>query len=315
MSRIDWLCQFLSMVGITGELRARCTYGAPWRLACPQPSVGEIPYYIMLEGRAILADPAMGTARELVAGDVLLSLHGPARVLHDGGGNKPGRTRGRQAPAGWMLGENNGQGERMDLLHGRLFVESPHDRLIHNYLPPDLVVRGADGPGALSASAHLAKLVELMRVESIGGSSGGHAIFNALSSVLFTLALRAAIESHQTPTGLLALAGSPRTAPSLSAMFTDPARTWNLPELAGLCGMSRATFIRHSQDKLGRSAFELLTDIRMGMAANELKKMGTATEAVADSVGYRSVAAFRRVFADRIGMTPAQWRRMARESC
>lgn len=78
--------------------------------------------------------------------------------------------------------------------------------------------------------------------------------------------------------------------------------------------MSRATFMRHFQDKLGRTAFDLLTDIRMSMAANELQKATMTTEAVADSVGYRSVAAFRRAFTDRMGMTPAQWRHMAREA-
>jgi AraC family transcriptional activator of mtrCDE len=77
--------------------------------------------------------------------------------------------------------------------------------------------------------------------------------------------------------------------------------------------MSRATFVRHFQDKLGRSAVELLTDIRMSLAANELKKPGMSTENVADSVGYQSVAAFRRVFTDRMGMTPGQWRGLARE--
>jgi AraC family transcriptional activator of mtrCDE len=71
--------------------------------------------------------------------------------------------------------------------------------------------------------------------------------------------------------------------------------------------------MRHFQDRLGRSAVELLTDIRMSQAANELKKPALTTEAVADSIGYRSVAAFRRVFADRMGMTLGQWRRLARE--
>jgi AraC family transcriptional activator of mtrCDE len=69
--------------------------------------------------------------------------------------------------------------------------------------------------------------------------------------------------------------------------------------------------MRHFQDKLGRSAADLLTDIRMTLAANELKKPMTSTEAVADLVGYQSVSAFRRVFAERIGMTPGQWRRQA----
>jgi AraC family transcriptional activator of mtrCDE len=49
----------------------------------------------------------------------------------------------------------------------------------------------------------------------------------------------------------------------------------------------------------------------MTLAANELKKPMTSTEAVADLVGYQSVSAFRRVFAERIGMTPGQWRRQA----
>jgi AraC family transcriptional activator of mtrCDE len=138
-------------------------------------------------------------------------------------------------------------------------------------------------------------------------------MLNALTSALFTLVLRAASESEQAPAGLLALAGHPRLAPAISAMFADPARPWNLPDLADLCSMSRATFMRHFQDKLGRSAIELLTDIRMSLAANELKKPTMTTEAVADSVGYRSVAAFRRVFTDTMGMTPGQWRRLARE--
>jgi AraC family transcriptional activator of mtrCDE len=152
-----------------------------------------------------------------------------------------------------------------------------------------------------------------MRTESAADRLGGYAILNALTSALFTLVLRAASESEEAPAGLLALSGHPRLAPAISAMFADPARPWNLPDLADLCSMSRATFVRHFQDKLGRSAIELLTDIRMSLAANELKKPSMTTEAVAESVGYQSVAAFRRVFTDKMQMTPGQWRRLARE--
>jgi AraC family transcriptional activator of mtrCDE len=202
------------------------------------------------------------------------------------------------------------------MLCGRFFIGPPHDRLIRDYLPTTLTVRAVDARGEEdieSASTHLASLVGLMRMESTGDKPGGYAILNALSSALFTLALRAASESEQAPAGLLALASHPRLAPAISGMFADPARPWNLPDLADLCSMSRATFMRHFQEKLGRSAIELLTDIRMSLAANELKKPGMTTEAVADLVGYRSVAAFRRVFTDKMGMTPGQWRRLALE--
>jgi AraC family transcriptional activator of mtrCDE len=202
------------------------------------------------------------------------------------------------------------------MLCGRFFIGPPHDRLMRDYLPTNLVVRAVDDKTEEAvgmASKHLASLVGLMQAESASDKPGSNAILNALSSALFALVLRAAGESEQAPEGLLAMARHPRLAPAIAAMFADPTRQWTLPDLADLCGMSRATFMRHFQDNLGRSALDLLTDIRMSLAANELKKPATSTEAVADSVGYQSVAAFRRVFADRMGMTPGQWRRQARE--
>jgi AraC family transcriptional activator of mtrCDE len=316
MSQVDWLSHLLQMITVTGQLEVRCAYGAPWRVAWPQSAAHEIPYHVVLNGRAIIEDPETKTSRELVGGDIVMLPHGSAHVLHDGSGRAPAPASMRQSLAGWMLTENDGEGEHLDMLCGRFFIGPPHDRLIRNYLPTNLVVRAMDGvseEGIGSASNHLASLMGLMRMESTGGKPGGFAILNALTAALFALALRAASESEQAPAGLLALAGHPRLAPAISAMFADPARAWSLPELADLCSMSRATFVRHFQDKLGRSAVDLLTDIRMSLAANELKKPAMTTEAVADKVGYRSVAAFRRVFTDKMGMTPGQWRRLARE--
>lgn len=316
MSQVDWLSHLLQMITISGQVEARCAYGAPWSVAWAESAAHEIPYHVVLKGRALIEDPGTGTIKELTGGDIVLLPHGSAHVLHDGSGRAPGLTRNRLDASGLMLSENDGKGERLDMLCGRFFIAPPHDRLIRDYLPTTLVVRAMDGRGehaSGSASQHLASLVGLMRMESAGENPGGHAILNALTSALFTLALRAASESEQAPAGLLALAGHSRLAPAISAMFTDPSRNWNLPDLADLCSMSRATFVRHFQEKLGRSAIELLTDIRMSLAANELKKPAMSTEAVADIVGYRSVAAFRRVFTDRMKMTPGQWRNLARE--
>ena len=51
----------------------------------------------------------------------------------------------------------------------------------------------------------------------------------------------------------------------------------------------------------------------MSLVANALKKLAMTTEAFAESVGYQSVSAFRRVFTDRMGMTPGQWRSLVNE--
>jgi AraC family transcriptional regulator, activator of mtrCDE len=314
MSEVDWLSRLLQIITVTGQLEVRCAYGAPWRVTWGPAAANEIPYHVIVQGRAILENPEKRTARELVSGDVVLLPHGAAHVLHDGSGQAPIRTHESEGSAGWMLSENDGQGEQLDLLCGRFFIAPPHDRLIRNYMPANLVARaldshGEDGIG--SSSNQLAGLVRLMRMESASDRAGGRAILNALSSALFTLVLRSASEAEKAPEGLLALAGHPRLAPAIAAMFADPTRSWKLPDLADLCGMSRATFMRHFQDRLGCSALDLLTDLRMSLAANELKKPAISTEAVAETVGYQSVSAFRRVFAERMGITPGEWRRRA----
>jgi AraC-like DNA-binding protein len=75
--------------------------------------------------------------------------------------------------------------------------------------------------------------------------------------------------------------------------FNEPARPWSPPHLAGLCNR-RATFVRHSQEKMGPSANDLMTAIRMAMTANEIRNSSSSTGSIAKSVGYQSEAGFQR---------------------
>src|ERR687892_33880 len=212
------------------------------------------------------------------------------------------------------ISENDGTGERLDMLCGRFVLSPAHERMLRGYLPGRVVVNAAEHSAAAAqpgTGAQVAGLVGVMRAESAVENLGGLAMLNALSTALFTLLLRLASETDATPAGLLALAGNSRLSPALTALFNEPARAWTLPELAQLCNMSRATFIRHFQERLGRSASDLLTDIRMTVAANALKRSDISTGAVAVLAGYQSEAAFQRVFKARTSMTPAQWRRQA----
>jgi AraC family transcriptional activator of mtrCDE len=150
-----------------------------------------------------------------------------------------------------------------------------------------------------------------MRAEAAEESLGSHAMLNGLSTALFTLTVRLASETAEPPSGLLALAGHARLGPALSVLFRHPEREWTLPDLASLCGMSRATFVRHFQERLGRSAADLLTDIRMTVAGKELHRTNASVGAVAEAVGYQSEAAFQRAFKKHVGVTPAQFRKAA----
>jgi AraC family transcriptional activator of mtrCDE len=311
MPSTDWLSQLFEMVTVRGRLDLRCNYGAPWRIEQGPGETNEIPYHAVAGGSAVLEDLAGGPPLQLNVGDVLLLPSNPRHVMHDGSGARPVPARNAPKP-NLVISENAGTGERLDLLCGHFTIAPPHDRLLRNYLPPRLVVRAGNSEGAAErphTASQLDDLIALMRRESEPGYLGGRAMLNALSTAMFALVLRLASETNAAPTGLLALAGHPRLAPALAALFNQPARQWSLPELARLCNMSRATLARQFQQSLGRSASDLLTDIRMTIAANELKKPNMSTGAVAETVGYQSEAAFQRAFKSHMGVTPAQWRK------
>jgi AraC family transcriptional regulator, activator of mtrCDE len=311
---MDWLSHLLVMMPVTGRLDLRCLYGAPWRIDQAGADAGAMAYHAVLAGSLVLEDPQGGAPHRLAAGDILLLPSGTAHRLHDGSGAPPAPAHNRLG-VNLVFSENAGTGERLDMLCGHFLTSLQHNRLLRAYLPPLLIVRGARGRSTAeqtAAGAQVSSLVALMRAESDKESLGGRAMLNAFSSALFTLALRLASEAAEAPAGLLALAGHPRLAPALTAMFQEPAHSWTLPELARVCHMSRATLARHFQESLGRSAADLLLDIRMTLAANELKKPMRSTAAVAEIAGYQSEAAFQRAFKQHMGATPAQWRRAAR---
>lgn len=305
---MDWLSRLFDMMPVRGRLDLRCSYGAPWRIDQGPGEANEIPFHAIVGGSAVLEDSGGGKPLELETGDILLLPGNPRHVMHDGSGARPRASRNRQG-LNIIISENAGRGERLDLLCGHFAITPPHDRLLRAYLPARLIVHARGDDGGENAS-QLAGLVALLRRESAEDHLGGRAMLNALSTAMFALVLRLASESECAPRGLLALTGHPRLAPAVAAMFSEPARPWSLPDLARLCNMSRATLVRQFQERLGRSASDLLTDIRMTFAANELRKSSLSTGAVAEAVGYQSEAAFQRAFKSHMGVTPAQWRKM-----
>ena len=311
MSAVDWLSRLFEMVTVRGRLDLRCTYGAPWRIDQGPGESNEIPYHAVVGGSAVLENPSGGRVAQLKAGDILLLPGNPRHVMHDGSSARPKPARDHQH-LNLVISENTGTGERLDLLCGHFAIAPPHDRLLRNYLPPLLIVHTSRAGAATTGTGtagQLTSLVGLLRSESEAGHLGGRTMLNALSTAMFALVLRLASEARDAPIGLLAVASNPRLAPALTAMFEEPARAWSLPELARICNMSRATLARQFQEKLGRSASDLLTEIRMTLASNELRKPSMSTGAVADAVGYQSEAAFQRAFKSYMGLTPAQWRR------
>jgi AraC family transcriptional activator of mtrCDE len=311
---MDLLSRLLSLIPVTGRLELRCLFGAPWKIDQAVSGVREIPYHILLSGHAVLED-INGPPERLIAGDIILFPAGNAHLIHDGSG-ETAAPETRSQKASLMVFENGGTGETVDFLCGRFLLGAVPDKLLRDHLPGRMVVRSAlpeqggepEGSAQSIVRSRLTRLIELMYEEANDPGPGSEMLVNHLSAALFALTLRFATEGAQPPHGLLALARRPRLQPALSAMFERPGEPWTLDQLSALCNMSRATFIRQFQEAVGRSASDVLTEVRMTLAGRMLLRSASPVADIGETVGYQSNAAFQRVFKRHIGVSPARWR-------
>ncbi len=304
-SRImDLLSRLLALMPVSGRLDERCQFGAPWRIDHPAAGLREMPYHVLLAGHAVVED-AQGAATPLTAGDIVLFPSGTPHVLHDGSGEPPAAVHAHR-DRGIAFASNASKRDPADILCGRFVLPAVPERLLRDNLPGRLIVRSA--LGSQGAPERLARLITLMREETLEQGPGSAALVDHLSGALFALTLRYASHAEAPPRGLLALASRPRLQPAINAMFDEPGKPWTLPDLAALCHMSRATFARHFDEALGRSASDVLTEIRMTLAGRMLAQGRMPVADIGEAVGYQSDAAFQRVFKRHVGVTPAQWR-------
>jgi len=314
-SHMELLDRLLSLMPVTGRLDVRCHFGSPWRIDHPESSEWEFPYHVLLRGEAVVESEAEGKAEpalRMKAGDIVLFPSGSAHRLHDGSGTPPRPARA-QLKDGLTVVTNGRSRDGADVLCGRFVLPAVPQQLLRDHLPGRLLVSSvsegdAQARDAAFAATRLARVIQLMREEAFEQRPGSATVVNQLSGALFALTLRCASDTDQAPRGLLALAQRQRLQPALAAMFDEPAKPWTLPQLAELCHMSRATFARHFEEAISRSASDVLTEIRMALAGRKLVQTTMSVAEIGEAVGYQSEAAFQRVFKRQVGMTPAKWR-------
>ncbi|REG49583.1 AraC family transcriptional activator of mtrCDE [Paraburkholderia sp. BL6669N2] len=307
---MDLLSRVLSLIPVSGRLDVRCHFGAPWAISQGHAAAREIPYHVLLSGDAVL-DQGDGVSEKLVAGDIIVFPAGRPHRIHDGSG-EVARPPVERRNISLTIAENEGLGARADILCGRFLLGAVPDRLLRDHLPARLVVRSTRHAGIEPASSiadsRLSRLIGLMREESVEEGPGSETLVNHLSAALFALTLRFASEGPQAPHGLLALAGRPRLQAAVTAMFESPDKQWTLEQFAGLCNMSRATFVRQFQEAIGRSATDVLTEVRMTIAGRMLVQSALPVADIGEKVGYQSDAAFQRMFKRLVGATPSRYR-------
>lgn len=313
---MDPLSELVGWLAPRGRMDLRCLFGQDW--AAPHAPIGpwRAPFHIVLRGRCELWLPASRTLVPLEEGSLVILPRGSAHVLRSVGRDaesQAGDAQQGQAAVRLRRGAlvdlktnlRRTAKADTDILCGEFEFPGRRRSALHEALPEPLVVPFAGRP----ESPWLEALVRLMAHEIEQQRPGAQAIVAELSGTLFTLAVRAHVETRPALAGVLGLMASPRLAAGLEAMLAHPGQAWTVASLAERCHLSRATFAREFARRTGTAPLALLTTLRMELASRMLAQGGQDTASVGEAVGYRSEAAFNRAFTRHAGVTPGRFRR------
>jgi len=301
---MDALTRILELARVRGALDLRCQLAGGFSLDHEDVGPGEAPFHLVLAGEGVMELPGRRTL-PLRAGDLVVLPHGTSHRVRDTRGTLHDAPIVLDASGPLVLKSTAGEGPVLDLLCGR-FVHAPDaGQLLFSTLPDALHVSLAEAHGMATLEA----IVSVFRTEVGDLAPGALAVVTALSQALLVFALRAQLEHGLMPPSLLTLMADPRLGRALLAMLRDPAHEWTVEALAAQAAMSRATFARHFEAKGKQSPHEVLTLLRMHLAAEFLRRGDLTAAAVAERVGYRSESAFGKTFLRIMGTTPARFRR------
>lgn len=107
--------------------------------------------------------------------------------------------------------------------------------------------------------------------------------------------------------GLMAGLADPKLAKAIVAMHDRPGENWGLQELAQIAGMSRSSFASRFKEAVGQTPAAYLADWRLSLAQQQLK-LGRSIKQLSDKLGYANPSALSRVFTQRVGVSPREWR-------
>jgi AraC-like DNA-binding protein len=277
-------------------------------LAIRFPAAGYIKFFAVFKGRSWLLMDALPAPVCMEAGDVILISHrGPFIIATDPALEPVDAitlftSRGTQHM-------HIGDGEDLVHIGGKVKLDAASGGLLTDVLPPLIHVR-ASSPQA----AQLQWILRQLARERGAGLPGAGVAATHLAQLMFVQILRAHLEDAAADfaPGWLRALGDARIAPTLRLMHGDPARAWQLEELAASAAMSRTTFAVRFKSVAGVPPLTYLLNWRMRLAQRALRDGAASMAAIAQTVGYTSESAFSNAFKRVTGMAPKRYRDAAR---
>lgn len=301
----DPLSSLAPLLRVRPVLDDFCRFGGAWAAPHDAEGSGWAYFHIVTRGECLLDRVGQGPL-QLRAGDVLLLPHGDPHVVRARAGSAGGALSTTREYRNAIRHKTSlGVEPDTELVCGRLHFEAAPESLLVAALPDVIVLRAEDWPDAERTRI----LLESVRDELDTDRAGAAAIAINLASALFVMMLRAHLATSGASDGLLRLLGHRAAARAVLAMLREPARGWTLDDLAAQAAASRATLVRAFRTAAGSPPLAFLTDLRLGLARQQLLRGKASVAQIAAEVGYQSEGALSRAMHRRYGIRPGELRR------
>ena len=197
-----------------------------------------------------------------------------------------------------------GDGEDFFAVGAHIALDPKRGGVLAEVLPTVLHVRGSS-----SEASAMQWLLDQLAKEVAADRPGASLASKQLAQLLFVQIIRSYLETSGTPTaGWIRALGDERIAPALRLMHREPARAWQLGELAKEACMSRTSFALRFKATAGVAPLTYLQNLRMHLAEHELREGSTSVSELGLSLGYASESAFSNAFKRTTGMAPKRYR-------
>lgn len=275
----------LSAYQLRVEITANVRYCGSWFEHEPATRIGQ--FHLLTEGDCWVSGSALDQPEHLLRGDLIVF---PSGIRHS--------LSAMPDPHALAPSED----DRTSMLCGELeFVMGTHNP-IFSALPPWFVVRSAHSSDAFR------QLAQMLIDTSNDRRWGRQLVQNKLADSLFTMAVCEYVRRAERPRGLLAALTDARLSRALSAVHERPGEEWTIQSMAREAGMSRTAFAELFATTVGVPPIQYLAHWRATEARRLLKDRRFSVARIAEMLGYKSEAAFRRFFKRIEGVGPGKVR-------
>jgi AraC-like DNA-binding protein len=186
----------------------------------------------------------------------------------------------------------------------RFLLSGPPARSLLRSLPSLITVRSGSEQDAIRWT------LDRLAAELRNPQPGGPLSITHLAHLLLVQVMRVHLaDAVPGGTGWIAALSDRQIAPAVAAMYDDPARAWTLHDLAAMAAQSRTSFAVRFKKVTGRTPIEYLTEWRMLLAAERLRRSHATVAEVAAAVGYISESSFGVAFKRVMGHAPRRFTR------